>query len=349
MKKLNLIGLIFFSFSYSLLAQEAEKTKLIVITSDGVRWQDVFYGIDTSIAKNSYFTKNKSSELMEEFFDEDYSLSRKKIMPFFFSTLLENGELHGNRNLGSKSNVANPYWFSYPGYSELLTGQVDTLINSNDYKPNPHINFFEHLNSLPNYAGKVGAFAAWNAFDRILNEERAKMPVVNGFDKYSAISDTENAELLTNLAQNSFRIWGDVEIQDVFVHYQAMDYLKNKNPMAIYISYGETDEFAHEGNYQHYLHALHRFDGFVKEIWDFVQSTPGYKDNTILLITTDHGRGDANKDQWTSHGQSIIDSHETWYALFGKGVDPLGEVSKDEQSFNKDLIHQVAKRMGIQF
>jgi hypothetical protein len=39
----------------------------------------------------------------------------------------------GNRALGNKVNNANPYWFSYPGYNEIMTGYADTLINSNHY------------------------------------------------------------------------------------------------------------------------------------------------------------------------------------------------------------------------
>ncbi len=349
MKKLLVLFLLSSLFNLNSIAQNSDKPRVILITTDGVRWQDLFYGIDTSIAKNKYFTENKSEELLKKYYDVDYKISRKKIMPFFYSELVKNGELHGNRKLGSKLNVANPYWFSYPGYSEILTGQVDTLINSNDYPPNPHINFFEHLNTLPDYKGKVAAFGAWNAFDRILNEERSGLPITDGFDKYSDISDTENAKLLTNMSENSFRIWGDAEIQDVFIHYQAMDYLKNKKPMAIYISYGETDEFAHEGNYFHYIDALNHFDTYVKEIWDFVQATPGYKNNTIILITTDHGRGDADKNQWTSHGQSVIDSHETWYAIMGRSISPLGEVNFEEQGYSKELIHRLAKLIDVEF
>ena len=53
------------------------------------------------------------------------------------STVLNHGQLFGNRTAGSKVDNANPYWFSYPGYSEIMTGYADTAINSNSYDPNP--------------------------------------------------------------------------------------------------------------------------------------------------------------------------------------------------------------------
>jgi hypothetical protein len=58
----------------------------------------------------------------------------------------------------------------------------------------------------------------------------------------------------------------------------------------LYISYGETDEWAHTG--------------FIVRIWtqsspymdqrdlDYVQNDPQYKDKTALVLPTDHGRGD---------------------------------------------------------
>lgn len=348
MKNLFLTAIIltiFFNYSYS---QEKTSPNVIVIMTDGVRWQDIYLGLDTSISNNSRNIKN-SKGIIKDFYDDNFKESRKKLMPFFWNKLEKIGELHGNRILGSKIDVSNPYWFSYPGYSELLTGKVDTLINSNDYIANPNINFFEYLNSQNQYSKRVVAFGAWNAFDRILNETRSKIPVINGFDNYSNYSKSPNAQLLTQMSQNSFKVFGDSEIQDVFIHYQAMDYLKYYQPKALFISYGETDEFAHSGSYQNYIYALNRFDSYVEEIWDFVQSSPEYKDNTIILITTDHGRGDLDKNKWTSHGKSVLDSHQTWYVIFGKDITGIGEINFDEQLYNEDLIHILAQKIGLDF
>jgi arylsulfatase A-like enzyme len=244
---------------------------------------------------------------------------------------------------------ANPYWFSYPGYSEILTGQVDTAVNSNEYKPNPNTNFFEYLNSLPAYKGKVAAFGAWDAFDRILNEKRAGFPVVNAFDSYPELEKDPEMKMLAKMLKETFKPFGMAESIDVFTHYKAMYYLKKNKPKALYISYGETDEFAHEGAYNHYLDAAHQFDAWVGEIWDFVNTDPDYKGKTTLLITTDHGRGDAIKAQWTSHGNKVKDCYQIWYAMIGANVPALGEVKSKEQVFQKDLIHKAAKAIGVSF
>ncbi len=331
------------------LGQQSADHRVIVIMTDGFRWQEVFGGMDSSIVKVKRFHHGDSARLIKQYWAPDAATRREKLLPFFWNTLAKQGQIHGNRNQGSRVNVANPYWFSYPGYSELLTGQVDTAVNSNEYKPNPHTNFFEYLNGLPNYKESVAAFGAWDAFDRILNEKRAGFPVVNAFDVYQEYVKTKDSELLSRMTKDSFRAFGDAEVLDGFMHYQAMDYLKNQKPKALFISYGETDEFAHEGHYGHYLNAAHQFDAWLAEIWNFVETDPTYKGKTTLLITTDHGRGDKIKSEWTSHGEKVKDCHEIWYAMFGANIPALGEVKMAEQVYQKDLIHIVADKMGIPF
>jgi arylsulfatase A-like enzyme len=195
----------------------------------------------------------------------------------------------------------------------------------------------------------VAAFGAWDAFDRILNEKRAGFPVVNAFDSYPELEKDPEMKMLANMLKETFKPFGMAESIDVFTHYKAMHYLKKNKPKALYISYGETDEFAHEGAYNHYLDAAHQFDAWVGEIWDFVNTDPDYKGKTTLLITTDHGRGDAIKAQWTSHGNKVKDCYQIWYAMIGANVPALGEVKSREQVFQKDLIHKAAKAIGVNF
>lgn len=343
------LSLLIVLISFDAFAQQSKDHRVVVITTDGFRWQEVFQGLDPEIVKMKRFHHGDSLRLVTAYGAKTEEESRVKLMPFLWTTVLKEGQIHGNRNAGSLVDVANPYWFSYPGYSEILTGQVDVQVNSNDYKPNPNTNFFEYLNGLPAYKGSVAAFGAWDAFDRILNEKRAGFPVINAFDSYQSYIKTRDSELLSRMTKDSFRAFGDAEVLDVFTHYQAMDYLKNMKPKALYISYGDTDEFAHEGTYNHYLDAAHRVDAWIAEIWNYVSTDPEYKGKTTLLITTDHGRGDAIKTEWTSHGEKVKDCHSIWYAMIGAQIPALGEVKSTEQVYQKELIHKVAEAMGVNF
>jgi hypothetical protein len=346
MKKIIIVFL--FVSNIKIFAQDADQ-KFIIITTDGLRWHEVFKGMDSLIAVDKQFNQNDSLGLFKKYWSSDVANRRSLLMPFFWSTVQTKGQLYGNRLHGSKVDNANPYWFSYPGYSELLTGQADTAINSNDFPPNPYENILEHFNKKPSYKNRVAAFASWNAFDRILNERRSGFSVINAFDDNKTAMEHPEMKLIHEMVMTGFKPFGSSEILDVFTHFQARTYLKEKKPKAFYISYGDTDEWAHHAYYKYYIEAIHQFDAWVKEIWEYVQADPFYKDKTTLLITTDHGRGDIKKDEWTSHGQSVADAHETWFVLLGPNVQPLGEVTSTHQYYQQQLIPTLSKLIGESF
>jgi hypothetical protein len=347
--KFNLILLFTFFLNYQSFAQTIQNKKIIVITTDGFRWQEVFNGLDPEVLKYKFFQHGDSANIAKEFGGVTAEEKRKKLLPFIWSTIATKGQIHGNRKFGSFVDNSNPYWFSYPGYSEILTGQVDTAINSNEYMPNPNTNFFEHLNTLPFYKNKVVAFGAWGAFKRILNEKRAGFTVMNANEVDEVLKSDAQINLISSIMKDVYQPFGADETQDGFIKYISLQYLKTKKPNAMYVSFGDTDELAHAGNYPEYLKAANRFDAYLKSIYDFVNTDPAYKGNTTILITTDHGRGDNVKTQWTSHGQNINDSHQIWYAIIGAGVEAKGEVTSNEQVYQKELIHKVANIAHIDF
>lgn len=345
MKKSILILFILTSFLSS--AQKTEN--IIIITTDGFRWQEVFKGLDPAIANDKKFNQGDSTYIYKKYSASDFAASRQKIMPFFWSEIVSKGQIYGNRDLGNKVDVANPYWFSYPGYSEIMTGNVDVKVNSNGYKANPNVNVLEFLNKQPKLKGKVAAFGAWDAFDRILNEERSGFPVISAFDNVGGNKPTPSQKLLNEMRNNSYKPFHENECLDVFTHYQAMDELKTKKPKVLYIAYGETDEWAHHGHYRSYLDAANQVDKWIKEIWDFVQNDPQYKNKTTLLITVDHGRGDKVKSQWTDHGADVAGASQIWFAAMGPEITPKGEIKTDSQLYQKQFAQTIAKIMGYNF
>lgn len=344
MRKLFLIGALLCFYS----AQAQKTENIIIITTDGFRWQELFGGMDPAIANNKLFFQSDSAGIYKKYWAEDADTRRKKLLPFFWSTIAAQGQLYGNRWAGNYVNVSNPYKFSYPGYSEILCGYVDTAVNSNEYKPNPNTNLLEFFNNQPKYKGKVAAYGAWNAFDRILNEERSGFPVYSAYDEVGGKNPTANEKLINAMLRDTHREW-EGECMDVFTHYAAMEELKVRKPRVLYISYGETDEWAHGAKYSFYLNAAHQFDAWLKEIWSFLQSDPQYKNKTTLLITTDHGRGDVEKTKWTSHGKAIADADQIWCAILGPNTPALGEVKTKTQLWQKQFAQTVAKLMGQTF
>lgn len=337
-----------FFLSLFALAQPARQN-IVIITTDGLRWQELFAGMDSALANNKKFNQGDSNYIYKNYWAATSDERRKKLMPFFWTMLKEQGIVYGNRALDNKVDVANRYWFSYPGYSEIMTGYPDTLINSNNYKPNPHVTVLEFLNNQATLKGKVAAFAAWNAFDRILNEQRSGIPVVNGYDDCGGSNPTEKERLINEMRRNSYKPWHEAECLDVFTHYAAVEHLKTRKPRVLYISYGETDEWAHAGQYKNYLDAARQVDKWIEEIWMWLQTDPQYAGNTTLLFTTDHGRGDINKDDWTDHGSDVSGASEIFLAAIGPNIKVTGEVNKPQQLYQMQVAQTIAKIMGFTF
>src|SRR5580700_6215202 len=107
---------------------------VVLIVSDGLRWQEVFTGADAQLLneKNGGIW-DKEQDLRREFWRADPNERRKALLPFLWSTVVARGQIFGNQNKGSIARVTNGMAFSYPGYNEMLSGRPDPQINSNEF------------------------------------------------------------------------------------------------------------------------------------------------------------------------------------------------------------------------
>ncbi|HMY75821.1 MAG TPA: phosphoglyceromutase, partial [Blastocatellia bacterium] len=146
--KYHLPALLFLlTFAVSTFAQ-TKTENVILITFDGARTQEIFGGLDLEILKDKTKRgKVEDSTLYKKYWAATPEERRMKLMPFFWGTLMkDHGSIAGNRALGSSVMTTNKMWFSYPGYSEILTGQAhDDVINSNDRNRNPNTSVLEFL------------------------------------------------------------------------------------------------------------------------------------------------------------------------------------------------------------
>ncbi len=326
-------------------AQE-KTTKVVLITLDGYRWQELFMGADSLLISHPEYVKD-SVVLKEQFWRASAVERRKALMPFVWNHIEKNGQIHGNRELGSKVDLTNTMWFSYPGYNEILTGKSDdTRINSNEKLPNPNKTILELANGDPRFRGKVAAFGSWDVFPYIINEERSGVPVNAGFEPAAGNRLSEREVFLNELLPTVPSPWSSVRL-DAFTQHYALEEMKKNHPELIYIAYGETDDFAHDGNYEAYLKSAHTTDGFIGQIWDFIQSDHFYKQNTLLIITTDHGRGNKPLDKWKGHGDNVQGAGSVWLLLMGKGVSTLGEITGNEQLYSNQIAPTIRYVMQL--
>lgn len=330
----------------------AQTTKLrtenvVLVTLDGMRWQEVFGGADTALFRESKHYYADRAALARQFGQGTAQQRRQALMPFLWGTVARQGQLYGNRPAGSLVNVRNGMRFSYPGYNEILTGAADDArIRSNDTLPNPNVSVLEVLNQQPAFRGRVAAFGSWQVFPFILNARRSGLPVNAGVRHGRATGPglSERERLLNELLGSTPSPFGDERL-DSFTQQYALEYLKKKKPRVLYISYGDTDEFAHAGEYGAYLHAARYCDDFLRQLWDYLQSDPQYRGKTTLLLTTDHGRGAAADGQWRGHGQDVAGADQIWLAALGPDTPPTGE-ARPGQLYQNQVAATLARLLG---
>jgi len=163
----------------------------------------------------------------------------------------------------------------------------------------------------------------------------------------------ETDALLNVLAGDIPQRWETVRF-DAFTHHKALASIRIDKPKLLYIAYGETDDFAHDGRYDEYILAAARTDRFIREVWAAVNADPHYADSTAVFITTDHGRGVQPLETWKHHAskksldgymqslkqypEGIEGSDAVWMAAMGAGVPATGLLATDAQCLTSDQI-----------
>jgi hypothetical protein len=324
------------------VSSDEDRSNVIVVTSDGLRWQEVFSGADPGLMTPVEGVR-KPEDLKSVYWRETPAERRETLLPFLWGTVAKKGQIHGNRWRGSSVRVTNGKNFSYPGYNELLTGFADARIDSNDKRPNPNATVLEWLTRRSPFEGRVAAFCSWGCFPWILNRERCGFLVNAGWEPADGRPVAESAALGAEAGREIPGPWDDVRF-DVLTFQAALEHLVRKKPRVLYVALGETDEWAHLGRYDEYLAAAHRADGFVRRLWETAESQPEYRGRTSLVFTTDHGRGDGHA--WRDHGAKVPGAENIWFAFLGPRTAPLGEQSGREPLTQSQVAATVAALVG---
>jgi len=320
---------------------------VIVVTLDGVRIEEMFAGLDESIVRSVTPDAERAARLYAPYRGRTPQQSREQIMPFFWGTLMrEHGWIAGNAALGSQVLLRNPHRFSYPGYAEMLTGAARThTVTSNAKIQNPHqtvLEFVREQLQLPK--NKVAAFGSWDRFELIPEHTPGSITINAGFVPF--IDDDPGIQRLNSI-QAKARTWRE-ERFDAFTIAFALRYLERERPRLLLIGLGDTDEWAHSGRYIDTLEAMSLADECLREVWDWVQSRPDYRDNTLLIVTTDHGRG-RTPDDWMHHGPEIEGAQEVWVAVIGAGQTRRGELHHAPTLYLAQVAPTVAAGFGLDF
>jgi hypothetical protein len=308
----------------TLTAAPPRKTEnVVVIVTDGLRWQEVFRGAETALVSTKPGGVEDEPATKKAFWRETDAAKREALMPFLWTVVAKEGQIYGNRDAGSVCQVTNGYKFSYPGYNEIVTGAPDPRIDKNEFGKNPNVSVFEWLNASPELRGRVGVVAGWDVFNDIFNRERSGLDMRVAYETPYPGAAGAREQLVNKLYGTITREFTDMP-WDGLLQETLLGYVAAKKPRLLFVGYGETDEWAHNGRYDLVLHAAHNVDSYIRELWTAMQAMPEYKDKTTFVITTDHGRGDG-PEFWKHHDWNVEGAENMWIAVLGPDTPPLGE------------------------
>ena len=317
----------------------AQQTKnVVLVVTDGLRWQEVFTGADSALAARQRPT------IRAAFWRATPSARRETLMPFLWHTVAREGTLLGDRTIGSVVRVSNGRDVSYPGYNEMLTGRVDPRIRDNDAGKNRNTTVFDWLQSTPEFSSRVAAYGTWETFNDILNRDRAQFVVRAGWHEPYPSPRTA-ADSSIDLLYRSMRHEFDDVAPDALMHKVVLNDLRVVTPRVMFVGYGETDEWAHSGHYDEVLRAAHAVDSLIAELWTTLQSMPEYRGVTTMIITTDHGRG-ATPKNWRDHNARTRGSDETWLAVIGPDTPATGSGKNGTPIVTAQIAATLAALLG---
>ncbi len=240
---------------------------IVLVTADGLRWQEVFHGIDPLLAREKSAGMDKAEDRRKKYERPTERERREALMPFFWTKLAPRAAVF------SDVKVTNRYRVSYPGYSEILTGHSsDDAIHGNQPIRNPNETVLEFLKRELKLAREsVALFASWGTFLQIGEHTEGSISINAG---YQAI-DHPRTPRLKELSELQFHVlspWDEAR-HDYITGAMALEYMRTVKPRVLYVSFDETDDWALDHRYDRVLDSIAEFDGFLERLWTQIEST----------------------------------------------------------------------------
>ena len=261
-------------------AELRSSSRVILVTFDGVRWQDLFDAAGSLVPQ-----------------------ADQPAFPFLRS-IEKRGALFGDPAQNSSVEVGSAAPVSLPSYQALALGRA-TSCADNDCPQIAEETVFESVaRQLALPKPQVAVFASWQPIARAAARDATAIHIDAGLGAGEAPPPWEEARY-------------DRSTVDM-----ALAALERDHPRLLWISFDDTDEWAHKGEAAATIQALRAADAFLAALFHTIERLPAdVRDHTTVIVTTDHGRGAG--PLWTTHSR-LPEAKRMWLYAQGPYTAPVG-------------------------
>lgn len=284
------------------------KAIVVILTIDGVRWQEVFSGVDARLARTQQtsFTGGRSAS---------------ELMPNLHRLSEHRGALMGSDSAELYASSANT--LSLPGYLEIFSGRAAACASNDCAATSSSTLLDDWLGRDP--SSTVAVLSSWPTVARAAARDLSRITLSAGRTVRSLTERLCDAPRLCEIFRSGLELqaWPGLGgyRPDHATAALALEYLRVKQPQFVFIGLGDTDEQAHRGNYWAYLQALHDADRTLGEVnhWLEDKQSQGYR--TLLICTSDHGRARGFR-----HHGGAPEAARVWALFTGSVVKARGHM-----------------------
>jgi hypothetical protein len=321
--------------------EERAESAVVLVVLDGVRWQEIFNGVDRSLAHGRGSSSTPAPE------------DARALMPNLHGFIDGEGLALGAPDHGAEITASGPQFISLPGYIEIFSGRPDPHCYRNDCAPAPRRTIADQVRDAGS-ADDVAVVTSWPNIARASSSSapgssaRATPFALTSGRKLVAReellrADASTARLLDEGAKA--RAWpgeGDYR-PDAFTEAIALRRLVVSRPRFLFVGLGDADEYAHHGDYRGYLDALRGSDAFLGDLQKALGAMGARGRHTTVLVTADHGRA----YDFMDHGPQFPESGRVWLVAAGGDVAGRGLVAASRRHTLSDVAPTIRALLGI--
>lgn len=290
----------------------AEAESVILVTLDGVRWQEIFRGADPALADAASLPRGEAR-------------TARGMTPNLHRLFFDEGTVLGNPDLGNPFEASGPNFVSLPGYVEIMTGAVSGCLG-NDCAPNIGWAIAGSVAGAWAPDPSAAVYASWETIARAVPASAAGLAVHAG----------------RGPGEDEPPYPGNDDYRpDQRTAAMAIDHLVHNRPRFLWLALGDTDEWAHRHDYRGYVEALRFADGVVGEIAAHLAEMGERGARTVLVVTTDHGRD----PDFADHGGRA--SAGVWLMARGGPIAKHGAAPLSRVRHLRDIAPTLAEILGV--